>query len=183
MAPQPTVGLVGSRTIDEGLQSSDKKTVVDFAFPANSRTPNQISIPKEGAYPNKNPKKLGDSYADGVEDTNLCATTKVASRAACASPRHTLLTPPRSRLPGSQGQDLLRRAHRDVRHVHAAVRAVSGRLCGGHRHWEALDHAAASVPAALPNFILSRSLFHWIQAWFFLLFLCVRRGTRCGCRS
>ena len=73
MAPQPTVGLVGSRNIDTGLQSSDKKTVVDFAFPSNSRTPNQISIPHEGAFPNRNPKKLGDSYADGVEDTYLCA--------------------------------------------------------------------------------------------------------------
>ena len=106
----------------------------------------------------------------------------IANVASRASPRHTLLTPPRSRLPGSQGQDLLRRAHRDVRHVHAAVRAVSGRMCGGHRHWEALDHAAASVPAALPNFILSRSLFHWIQAWFFLSFLAfdVARAVAAG---
>lgn len=73
MAPQPTVGLVGSRTVDTGLQSSDKKTVTEFAFPANSRTPNQIGLPHEGAMPNKNPTKLGDCYKDSVEDTNLCA--------------------------------------------------------------------------------------------------------------
>lgn len=73
MPPAATVGLVGSRVVDDGLQSTNKKTVTDFAFPSNSRTPNQISIPHEGAHPNKNPKMLGDSYTEGVEDTHLCA--------------------------------------------------------------------------------------------------------------
>ena len=68
-----TVGLVGSRKIDEGLQSSAKMTVTEFAFPSDSGTPNQISIPHEGAFPNKNPAKLGDCYASSVEDTNMCA--------------------------------------------------------------------------------------------------------------
>ena len=71
MPPAATVGLVGSRVVDDGLQSTNKKTVTDFAFPSNSRTPNQISIPHEGAHPNKNPKMLGDSYTEGVEDTHL----------------------------------------------------------------------------------------------------------------
>jgi hypothetical protein len=71
MAPTATVGLVGSRAIDQGLQSSDKKTVTEFAFPQDSRTPNQIGIPHEGAFPNKNSEKLGDSYTNSVEDTNM----------------------------------------------------------------------------------------------------------------
>merc|ERR1712070_510093 len=71
MAPAPTVGLVGSRKIDSDLQSSDKKTVTEFAFPQDSRTPNKIGIPYEGAFPNKNPAKLGDCYMCTVEDTNL----------------------------------------------------------------------------------------------------------------
>jgi hypothetical protein len=71
MAPTPTVGLVGSRIVDDGLQSSDKKTVTDFAFPKDSRTPLQISIPREGAVNYSGPK-LGDCYKDGAEDTNMC---------------------------------------------------------------------------------------------------------------
>ena len=70
----PTVGLVGSRVIDNDLQSSNKKTVTEFAFPKNSRTPNQISIPKEGAWPNPNTTVTGDCYATSVEDTNLYAS-------------------------------------------------------------------------------------------------------------
>jgi len=62
---------VGSRKIETGLQSTDKKTVVEFAFPADSRTPNQISIPHEGANPNPNSVKLGDCYANTVEDTHM----------------------------------------------------------------------------------------------------------------
>lgn len=65
-----TVGLVGSRVVDNGLQSADKKTVTEFAFPQDSRTPEQISIPKEGSTKYKGPK-TGDSYAVGVEDTHL----------------------------------------------------------------------------------------------------------------
>ena len=83
MAPAaPTVGLVGSRVVDNTLQSSDKKTVTEFAFPATSCTPNncKTAIPHEGAVPNKNPAKLGDSYADGVEDTHMCAPSRQSPR-------------------------------------------------------------------------------------------------------
>lgn len=80
MPAQPTVGLVGSRVIDQGLQSSDKKTVTKHTFPAMSGTPNSISIPHEGADPNRNPAKLGDCYASPVEDTNLYAHTPPAAR-------------------------------------------------------------------------------------------------------
>ena len=70
MAPQPTVGLVGSRKVDEGLQSSSKKTVTEFAFPKDSRTPQQISIPTEGSVGNTLPKG-GDCWADSVESTHM----------------------------------------------------------------------------------------------------------------
>ena len=66
----PTVGLVGSRTIDQGLQSSDKKTVTDFAFPKGSRTAEAIKPLPEGSIGYQGPKE-GDSYVKGVEDTNL----------------------------------------------------------------------------------------------------------------
>lgn len=46
-------------------------TLPEFAFPQDSRTPNQIGIPHEGAFPNKNSEKLGDSYTNSVEDTNM----------------------------------------------------------------------------------------------------------------
>ena len=70
----PTVGLVGSRVVDDDLQSKTRqKFVTEFAFPKDSRTPNQISIPHEGANPNKNPEKLGDCYKCDVEDTSMCA--------------------------------------------------------------------------------------------------------------
>ena len=72
MAPsQPTVGLAGSRIIDNGLQSTDKKTVTEFAFPSASRTPEQISIPKEGAFPKQDLPKGGDCYADSPESTHM----------------------------------------------------------------------------------------------------------------
>ena len=68
----PTVGLVGSRRIEDELQSKTRqKFVTEFAFPKDSRTPNQISIPHEGANPNKNPEKLGDCYKCEVEDTSM----------------------------------------------------------------------------------------------------------------
>lgn len=67
----PTVGLVGSRVIDEGLQNLSRKTVTDFTFPQSSRTPLEIGMPAEGTPSYKGPK-TGDSYSDGVEDTQLC---------------------------------------------------------------------------------------------------------------
>ena len=67
---QPTVGLVGSRNIDQGLQSSNKMTVTEFAFPSASRTPQQISIPAEGSVGNTLPKG-GDCYADSPESTHM----------------------------------------------------------------------------------------------------------------
>jgi len=70
MAPQPTVGLVGSRNIDQGLQSSNKMTVTEFAFPSASRTPQQISIPNEGSTGYNGPKG-GDCYADSSESTHM----------------------------------------------------------------------------------------------------------------
>ena len=70
MAPQPTVGLVGSRVVDQGLQSSSKKTVTEFAFPNDSRTPEKISIPVEGSVGNTLPKG-GDCYEDSVESTHM----------------------------------------------------------------------------------------------------------------
>ena len=70
MAPQPTVGLVGSRVVDTGLQSTNKKTVTEYAFPKDSRTPQQISIPKEGSVNNGLPK-TGDSWAEDVESTHM----------------------------------------------------------------------------------------------------------------
>ena len=70
MAPQPTVGLVGSRKVDEGLQSSSKKTVTEYAFPQDSRTPLQISVPKEGSVGNTLPKG-GDCMLDSVESTHM----------------------------------------------------------------------------------------------------------------
>lgn len=66
----PTVGLVGSRSIDRGLQSSNKKTVVDFTFPAASRTPNDISVPRQGSIGYNGPY-AGDCYASDVENTHL----------------------------------------------------------------------------------------------------------------
>lgn len=74
MAPQPTVGLVGSRFIDEGLQSTNKKTVTEFAFPAGSRSADAIGKLPEGTASYTGPKN-GDCYKDGVEDTNMCAGT------------------------------------------------------------------------------------------------------------
>ena len=78
MAPQPTVGLVGSRIVDQGLQTTDKSTrgITEFAFPNDSRTPVQISIPREGAVGYSGPK-LGDSYATNVEDSHLLYITGV----------------------------------------------------------------------------------------------------------
>ena len=70
MSSTPTVGLVGSRVVDQGLQSSNKKTVTDFAFPEPSRTPEQIGSCPEGSMNYKGPK-TGDCYADGVENSNL----------------------------------------------------------------------------------------------------------------
>lgn len=67
----PIVGLVGSRRIETELQNTAKKTVVDFAFPANSRTPNQIGLPREGKFPNPNSLKTGDCYKESVESTAL----------------------------------------------------------------------------------------------------------------
>tara|TARA_Y100000389_G_scaffold142658_1_gene140713 strand:- start:15196 stop:15483 length:288 start_codon:yes stop_codon:yes gene_type:complete len=89
----PVVGLVGSRSIDRGLQSSAKKTVTDFTFPARSRTPNEISIPRQGATDYSGPT-VGDCYASSVEDTHLlefffllvasvCATLALANVPVC----------------------------------------------------------------------------------------------------
>jgi len=66
----PTVGLVGSRNIDQGLQSSNKKTVTDFAFPKGSRSADAIGHCPEGKIGYDGPK-TGDSYDDGVENTGL----------------------------------------------------------------------------------------------------------------
>ena len=66
----PIVGLVGSRSIDQGLQSCNKKTVTDFTFPAASRTPNQISVPRQGSV-GYDGSKSGDCYAEDVEDSHL----------------------------------------------------------------------------------------------------------------
>lgn len=89
MPKQATVGLVGSRSIDYGLQSSNKTTVTDFTFPSPSRTPNEISIPYQGATDYQGPK-AGDCYASGVEDTHLYAraahTTKPAPTRAMRKP-------------------------------------------------------------------------------------------------
>ena len=83
----PTVGLVGSRRIEDELQSKTRqKFVTEFAFPKDSRTPNQISIPHEGANPNKNPEKLGDCYKCDVEDTSMCAPpARFFSSALCTT--------------------------------------------------------------------------------------------------
>ena len=70
MAKEAIVGLVGSRKVDEGLQSSNKKTVTEFAFPAGSRSADAIGHCPEGSVGYKG-KKTGDSYMDGVENTNL----------------------------------------------------------------------------------------------------------------
>jgi hypothetical protein len=80
---QPTVGLVGSRKIDQSLQSSNKKTVTDFAFPEPSRTPLQMGCCPEGT-PEYNGPKTGDCYANSVEDTNMCALTRHTPRPAIA---------------------------------------------------------------------------------------------------
>ena len=91
----PTVGLVGSRRIEDELQSKTRqKFVTEFAFPKDSRTPNQISIPHEGANPNKNPEKLGDCYKCEVEDTSMCAPppTRFFSSARLRHNIHSLLT-------------------------------------------------------------------------------------------
>ena len=96
MAPQPTVGLVGSRVIDGGLQSTDKKTVTKYAFPSASRTPEQISIPREGAVGYKGPK-LGDCYMEPVEDTNLYARAAATNRPAGARGPITLAQSPQAR--------------------------------------------------------------------------------------
>mmetsp|Transcript_16231 Transcript_16231/g.32625 ORF Transcript_16231/g.32625 Transcript_16231/m.32625 type:complete len:92 (+) Transcript_16231:74-349(+) len=66
----PTVGLVGSRVIDKGLQAEQKKTHIALVFPSQSRTAVQLTSPPEGSTSYKGPK-TGDSYADGVEDTSL----------------------------------------------------------------------------------------------------------------
>ena len=68
--PMPTVGLVGSRKIDEGLQSTNKKTVTDFAFPKDSRKASEIKALPEGSIGYKG-RKDGDSYTTGVENTQL----------------------------------------------------------------------------------------------------------------
>ena len=65
-----TVGLVGVRQIDSGLQSQAKKTVTEFAFPNDSRTADAIGHCPEGSLGYKGPK-TGDSYTDGVENTQL----------------------------------------------------------------------------------------------------------------
>ena len=65
-----TVGLVGSRKVDEGLQSSNKKTVTEYAFPAGSRSADAIGKCPEGSMTYKGPK-TGDSYTDGVENTGM----------------------------------------------------------------------------------------------------------------
>ena len=78
MAPQPTVGLVGSRKIDEGLQSAAKKTVTEYAFPKDSRTPMGMKnkdgvacgIPKEGSVGNTLPKG-GDCMLESCESTHM----------------------------------------------------------------------------------------------------------------
>ena len=66
----PTVGLVGSRAIDEGLQASKKQTFTEFVFNEKGRPAQVIRSCPEGSVTYKGPK-TGDSYADGVEDTNL----------------------------------------------------------------------------------------------------------------
>ena len=89
----PTVGLVGSRRIEDELQSKTRqKFVTEFAFPKDSRTPNQISIPHEGANPNKNPEKLGDCYKCDVEDTSMCAPPPARFFSSPFAPQHTFLT-------------------------------------------------------------------------------------------
>ena len=145
MPAQPTVGLVGSRNIDEGLQSSDKKTVVEFAFPANSRTPKQISIPHEGAFPNKNPVKLGDCYADSVESTHMCAPSHRRACHRCALLRRvcsfSFQPTSLSRHTCVQAHVLLPLADLDVRHLLPAVCAVSQRL-------RACEHLPGPRPCA-----------------------------------
>ena len=91
-----TVGLVGSRVIDEGLQNKSRTTVTDYTFPSDSRTPQQIPGPAEGTPSYKGPK-TGDSYADGVEDTNLCVRPPRARRSPprlVPSPASARATPP-----------------------------------------------------------------------------------------
>ena len=127
----PTVGLVGSRVIDNDLQSSNKKTVTEFAFPKNSRTPNQISIPKEGAWPNPNTTVTGDCYATSVEDTNLYASLHAPHIENCSFfPANcffgrSLTLSVAMRIAVRQGEGLLPRRHCHVRHVHAAVRPIN----------------------------------------------------------
>lgn len=135
MAPQqPTVGLAGSRIIDEGLQSSDKKTVTKMEFPSGSCTATGAlkGIPREGATDYKGPK-LGDCYADSVEDTNMCAAAgrpalsslPASTRARSPAPRSH--SPPVALFSVSQAQGVRPHAHHPVWHLHAAVRAVSVR--------------------------------------------------------
>ena len=45
-------------------------SVVNLEFPKESRTPLQIGLPAEGSTSWKG-ARLGFSYADGVEDTNM----------------------------------------------------------------------------------------------------------------
>lgn len=66
----PTVGLVGSRAIDQGLQASKKETFTEFVFTEKGRPAQTIGCCPEGSVTYKGPK-TGDCYADGVEDTNL----------------------------------------------------------------------------------------------------------------
>jgi hypothetical protein len=90
MAPQ--VGLIGSRSVDQGLQSSNKKTVTDFTFPSPSRTPEEISVPAEGST-DYNGEKRGDCYKNYVEDTHLCASLPSPPRLSpsCRPTPHDLL--------------------------------------------------------------------------------------------
>lgn len=67
----PTVGLVGSRVVDNGLQNLERtKGISDFTFPQPSRTAEQNGSPAEGTKAYKGPV-TGDSYADGVENTDM----------------------------------------------------------------------------------------------------------------
>ena len=135
MAPQqPTVGLAGSRIIDEGLQSSDKKTVTKMEFPSGSCTATGAlkGIPREGATDYKGPK-LGDCYADSVEDTRhvrsgrpprLVVAARIHTRRSPAPFSHS---PPVALFSVYLQLKVLSSRSSPVWHLHAAVRAVSVR--------------------------------------------------------
>ena len=134
MAPKtPTVGLVGSRSIDHGLQAANKKTVTDYAFPAASRTPEEISIPHEGATDYEHPEKLGDSYMNSVEDTSLCARARRRALPPRVCPHGRARAPPpgcslsRSppHVPNRQAENVFSDPDLHRRHADAGGRQVS----------------------------------------------------------